>query len=281
MPPVRVGRVVKADLRVGRGGDLHPQPGDGVRLVRDQRKAQRGGVHDHETVATVRRVHGDRAQPLDRQRHVQPCGEARQVFDEDALRLAVAALGPHPHQPARRLEHQPRLGLGHRHQPAVQEHGRDADRVRPRHRRRVLRLHDDEGGVGLGVLRGDEQVDVPEHPAPRLVQHEVSQPPVRGDPAGLRPERVAGGRQDAAHDDVADLALGVGGDHVDGLAGSHRLTPSATAAGSAAPARSAPRGRSRQGCRSAARAPRAPARNGRIWPSSSSPRAPRAETPAR
>ncbi len=61
-----------------------------------------------------------------------------------------------------------------------------------------------------------------EDAAARLVQHEAAQGVVAGDEAGLLPERVAGGRGDAADDDVADLALGVAGDDVDGAGAAHQ-----------------------------------------------------------
>ena len=47
------------------------------------------------------------------------------------------------------------------------------------------------------------------HPAARLVQHEIAQGLVPGDPAGLVPDGVAGGRGDAADDDIADFTLGM------------------------------------------------------------------------
>ena len=112
---------------------------------------------------------------------------------------------------------QPRLRLGHRHDAGVEQHGRDADRVRAGHRRRVLRLHDDEAHLRPRVLRRHQQVDVAEDAAARLVEDEVAQRLVAGDEARLLPERVARRRRDAADDDVADLAFGMAADHMDGL----------------------------------------------------------------
>ena len=155
---------------------------------------------------------------------IELVGEARHIGDGDALGLAVAALRHDLDQAARRFEHQPRLGLGHRHDAGVEQHRRDADRVRARHRRRVLGLHDDEAHLRLAGPSAAQQVDVPEDAAARLVQHEVAQRLVAGDEARLRPERVARRRRDAADDDVADLALGVAGDDLDGSAGSHLIT---------------------------------------------------------
>ena len=61
--------------------------------------------------------------------------------------------------------------------------------------------------------------------AARLVQDEVAQGIVAGDPAALLPDRVARRGRDAADDDVAHLALGMGGDDVDGLAAAHGVDP--------------------------------------------------------
>lgn len=49
-----------------------------------------------------------------------------------------------------------------------------------------------------------------EHAAARFVQDEVAQGLVIGDPAALFPDRVTGRGQDAADDDIADLAFGMG-----------------------------------------------------------------------
>lgn len=60
-----------------------------------------------------------------------------------------------------------------------------------------------------------------EHPAARFVQHEVAQGLVLRNPAALFPDGVTGRRHHTADDHVADLALGMGGNHVDGLAAAH------------------------------------------------------------
>ena len=62
---------------------------------------------------------------------------------------------------------------------------------------------------------------MPEHATARLVQHEVAQCLVTGDETALFPDRIARWRQDSAHDDIAHLALGMGGNDMDCLAGSH------------------------------------------------------------
>ena len=203
-----------------------------------EREAERARVDEDEAVAAVGGVDGQRAEALDLERHAETGGEARQVCDEDALGLAVPAFGADADEAARGFERQLRHRLLHRHEAAVEQHGGDADRVRARHRRGVLGLHDDEGRVGARVLRRHEQVDVAEDAAARLVEDEVAQGLVLGDPAALLPDRLAGRRQDAADDDVADLALGMGGDDVDGPGRAH-LRASAPAAA---------RRRSRRGC---------------------------------
>ena len=65
------------------------------------------------------------------------------------------------------------------------------------------------------------------HAAARLIEHEVAQPLILGDPARLFPEGLAGRYRDAANDDIANLALGVATDDVDGFVEQfgHAATP--------------------------------------------------------
>src|SRR5271170_7202263 len=89
--------------------------------------------------------------------------ETRSVFP--LRHSAVTAMTP----PAR-FEHKMPLGLLHRQNAGVEQDRRDADRVRPQHRRRVFRLHDDKTHLRRGVLGGDKQIDVPKDAAARLVE---------------------------------------------------------------------------------------------------------------
>ena len=108
--------------------------------------------------------------------------------------------------------------------PGLEQHGRRADRVRARHRRVLGRLHDDEAGVAVAAgVRRDDQVGVARDAAARLAQE---QPPQA---VALARERLhlledgrAGGREDAARDDVSDLAAGVASHHGDRAPGPHR-----------------------------------------------------------
>ena len=88
--------------------------------------------------------------------------------------------------------------LDHLHPTGLEQHRRHAHRVAPRHRRGVTGLHDDEAGGRVGVTRRHQQVHVPEHPAPRFVEHELTQPLIGVDPPGLLPEGIAGRRGDHA-----------------------------------------------------------------------------------
>src|SRR3546814_5112371 len=65
---------------------------------------------------------------------------------------------------------------------------RHAQAVGAGHRRGIGRLHDDEAHAGPWVLRRHQQVDVTEDAAARLVQYQVAQPAVAGDPARLLPQ---------------------------------------------------------------------------------------------
>ena len=180
MVPVRVERMGKAELGVGGGGDPDPGLGEFARFVGADGEAERRGVDDDKAVAAIGDVDAQRSEARNFKRRVEPRRERGHVLDMDALGLAVAAVGDDLDHAARRLQRQPGLRLLHRHDAAVEQHGRDADRVRTRHRRRVLGLHDDEAHPGARVLGRDEQVDVAEHAAARLVEQELAQGARRG-----------------------------------------------------------------------------------------------------
>ena len=61
-----------------------------------------------------------------------------------------------------------------------------------------------------------------EDAAARLVQDEIAQSSIGFDGGALFPERPPGGRRDATDNDIANLALGVAADDVDGLGATHR-----------------------------------------------------------
>ncbi len=85
----------------------------------------------------------------------------------------------------------------------------------------MLGLHDDEAESGLRPDRRHQQVDVLEYTAAGLVQHQVTQALIAGNPAGLLPQARARRRIDAADDNVADFALGMTGHHVNDLVAFH------------------------------------------------------------
>ena len=229
MRPARLLRVMEGQLPVCRPRDRNAGPGQPTRLAGDQVKSQRRRVDDHEAVPAERRIDRQPAKIRNLQRQPGAERETRHVLDMDAFRLAVAAVGPDMDQPARRLQRQPRHRFGHRQDAAVEQHRRHADRVGTRHQRGIFRLHDDEAGIGIGMGRRHQQVDVPEHPAARLVQHEAAQPAVGLDKVAHLGDRAAGRRFHPVDDHIANLALGVAGQGVDGLQRSHDiLRPSRT-----------------------------------------------------
>ena len=179
--------------------------------ISEQRHRQppSAGADQHETVAAVRGVDGQRTEAGDLQLGVELVGERRDIAHRDSLRLPVAAFGRDLDEATGRFECKARLGLDHGHDPGVEQDRRHTDRIGPRHRRRVRRLHDDPAHPGSRILGRDEQVVVPEHSAARLVQHEIAQRFVLRDEARLLPDRVAGRRGDAADDDVAHFAFRV------------------------------------------------------------------------
>jgi hypothetical protein len=65
---------------------------------------------------------------------------------------------------------------------------------------------------------------VAENPSPRLVEHEVPQGFIGGDPARLFPDRIAWRRRDAANDHIADLAFGMARNHMYDFGRAHFLS---------------------------------------------------------
>ncbi len=221
MAPAGVLGMDKAQLPVCRGSDLHARFGEVARFIRLDRKAQRLSVDDDETVAAIGDVDFERAKAVNFERRIEFVSKGRHVADMNPLRLAVAAIGDNRDDAPRRFQRQMRLRLLHRQNAAVEQHRGDTDRVGARHRRRVFGLHDDEAHAGPRVLGWDEQVDMTEHAAARLVEHEGAQGAVACDKARLLPERFAERRRNAADNDVADFAFGMAGDDVDGFCRSH------------------------------------------------------------
>ena len=164
-------------------------------------------------------------------------------MDADGVDAPVTARGVDADESAGRFQDHHRLGLGHRQNAGFEQHRRDAEAVRPRHRRRVLGLHDDEAHGGARVLWRHQQIDVAEDSAPRLVQHEAAQRLVAGDEAGLLPERVAGRRGDAADDDIAHLAFRMAADDLHQALRAHRSIHGSYGCGAGPQARTVAHGR--------------------------------------
>jgi hypothetical protein len=126
--------------------------------------------------------------------------------------LPFAALGDDLDQAAGGLEHEPGHRLGHRQDAGIEQHGGDTQ----------MELEPDIGGVSsgsmmiqpicaFGFLGGTSRLTWRKTPPRGSLSTKLRSAWSRGDEVALLPDRVAGRRRDAADDDVADLALGVGG----------------------------------------------------------------------
>ena len=120
------------------------------RLRRVDLEPDRGGVDDRVEVAAERQVVDDAAQPGHVDDRVARVQEAR-------ARCAASPSAPRPPstatrastRPGGRVEPDDRLGLGHRHHPGLDQHGRDADRPVPAHRQAAGDLDEQHAPVGV------------------------------------------------------------------------------------------------------------------------------------
>ena len=218
--------MLETDLLVRRGRDAHTELGDVACLVGDDLETRLRGVDDDEAVASVRRVDHERADSLDLEGHTEIRREGRYVRDRDALRLAASALRAYTDDPSGRFHDELGLGLDQRNDSRVEDNRRDADRVRPRHRRSVGRFHDDPRDLRSRIFRRHEKVHVPKDPASRLVENKTTQAVILLDEAPLLPDRLAGRRSHPTDDDVSHFTFSVAGDDMNHLGCSHRDRPS-------------------------------------------------------
>ena len=196
--------------------DALAEVGQFARLLRDDRVAERLGVDERAERAAVGEVDQDLAEPRHRHRRVERRGERRHVLERHALAAAVAAVGGHAHEAGRRLEHERRDRLGHRHDAGLEDHGRGVDRVRARHALVGAGLHDQEARVGLRVRGGQDEVERQRRRPARLEQQQPPQLVALGlEPLHLLEHRRARYVEHAADHDPARLALGVGVDAVE------------------------------------------------------------------
>ena len=136
---------------------------------------------------------------------------------------AVLAMRRDLDQTGRRLEPEDRLGLPQLEEAALEQHRRDADRVRAGHRRVLGRLHDDVARVAVVSRRGDEQVCVLGDRAARLAQQEPPQRVVGGERLHLLEDGRAPRGRHAVDDDLADLAARVALDDGDRAAAGQEM----------------------------------------------------------
>ena len=181
-----------------------------ARLVRLDREAERSRVGDRVPHASVGDVDRERADAVDLERRVEPVDERTGTFVSSTLSTRPSRHAARTSTtPARRLEAQRRLGLVQLDHPGLEQDGRDADRVRARHRRILGRLHDDVARVAVGARRRHDQVRVHRDRPARLAQQQATQRIVGAQRLHLLEHRRPGGRQNAADDDVPDLPTGV------------------------------------------------------------------------
>ena len=210
-------RVGKTQLCVGRSGNFPAHDGNFAGFIGQHVKAKGFCLGQHKAVAAKGGIHENGAVAFDFQRHLQTVGKGGNIAQRDAVGLAIAAVGGDFNEAGGCFKLQMRHRLNHGDDAGIEKDRCHADAIGARHGRRVFRLHDDEAHLRLGVLGRHQQVHMAKHAAAGLIQDEIAQRLVAGDEARLFPDRVAGRRRHAAHDDIAHLAFGMAVDDVDGL----------------------------------------------------------------
>ncbi len=196
-----------------------------ARLVRLDREPQHLGIGDRVPHAAVGDVDDERPKTCDLQRCIEVRDERRNIHQFDAFDAAVATRGTHLDDTPRRLETQHRLGLDHLDEAPLEQHSRDADRVRAGHRRVLGRLHDDVPPLAVRPSGRDEQIRVSGNGAARLAQEKPAQPVVGFERLHLLEDGRTVRRRHARDDDVPDLATGVAADDGDRPTSAHRGRP--------------------------------------------------------
>ena len=193
-----------------------------ARLVRLDREAERAAsaIAYHMPPYATSTV--ERPDPVHLEPRVELLGERGHVRQLDALDAAVAARGANLDDARRRLEPQRRLRLAQLDHARLEQHGRDADRVRARHRRVLGRLHDDVARAQSSRVAGTIRFAcTATDPRGSRSSNRRSESSARS--ACICSKTVApGGGSDAADHDVADLAARVATDDRDRAARAHR-----------------------------------------------------------
>ena len=175
-------------------------------------EAERLGVRDRVPHAAVRHVDRQRPEALDLERRVEPVGKARHVLELDPLDLAVSAAGRDVDRAAGRLQAERRHRLDHLDHARLEQHRRDADRVRAGHRGVFGRLHDHVAERAVRARRGQDHVRVDRDAPARLVKEQAADRVVRPERLHLLEDRRARRRLDPGDHDVPDLAARVAAD---------------------------------------------------------------------
>ena len=184
-----------------------------ARLVRARARSRARRVGDRVPHAAERDVDGQRPEPFDLERRVEG-SRTQGTFVSSTLSTRPSRQRTEPRRRRRRLEPEHRLGLAQLDHAGLEQHGRDADRVRARHGRILGRLHDHVPEGAVGARRGNDQVRVGRDGAARFAQQEAAQRVVCAKRLHLLEHRSPGGG-DAGDDDVPHLAARVAPDDGD------------------------------------------------------------------
>ncbi|MBP2447643.1 hypothetical protein JOH51_005082 [Rhizobium leguminosarum] len=173
------------------------------------------GIDDAEEHSAVGDIDRDCPQSFDLQISVENGGKGRRIAECDGPATPILAFRRDFDDPARHVELKLRDRLDHRHHAGLQQHSRDADRIRPRHRNVFGRFHDDGASDALRVNCRYDEIDVTCYGTARFANQQLPDMIVFALHCHhALHHRRAGRGEDATNDDIANFTFGVATDDI-------------------------------------------------------------------
>ena len=162
-------------LRLGRGFDHLPGPGDFPGSLRREFQSQRFGFSDHIEHTPPGYIHHDGTQLRHFDWNIQVYGEGRDIFKRDLFDFSSIDARLDHDQASGRIQLEPGYRFLDRHHTGLDECRNHTDGVGTGHRWILHLLHDDKTGIGFRVGRRQNQIAVGGGIAAWFTQHPQTQ----------------------------------------------------------------------------------------------------------